>query len=112
MGDKHTLSNILNSLYLVLYILSRIKGGEIMSFPEFTASPISRDGAIADILESIALEEAGLAHILNAEGEAIQLIGASTEIPDVNASVNSLLKTVFKIQALLQFKLEEAGSLT
>ena len=42
-----------------------------MSMPTITTSPnpISMSQAITDLIESIALEETALSHILNAEGE-------------------------------------------
>ncbi|CAM3805350.1 hypothetical protein [Mesobacillus zeae] len=55
---------------------------------------IDRDDAINLLLASVALEELGLAHILNAEGEKIQfavgtlpgLTGATATIADLLAS--------------------------
>ena len=45
-----------------------------MSMPTITTSPnpISMRQAITDLIESIALEETTLSHILNAEGEKLQ----------------------------------------
>ena len=40
-----------------------------MGMPEIKSSNVTRSQAITDILQSIALEEAALAHILNAEGK-------------------------------------------
>ena len=55
-----------------------------MSLPSFPVSdpPIEREDAVNQILSSIAMEELGLSHILNAEGEKLQymriLTAAST----------------------------------
>ncbi len=73
--------------------------------------PVCREQAITDIIESIALEEAGLAHIINAEGEKIQkgkeLARNVDELVTLNASVKDTLTNIIKVQMLLQFKLEE-----
>ena len=47
-----------------------------MSLPSFPVSdpPIEREDAVNQILSSIAMEEPGLGHILNAEGEKLQYI--------------------------------------
>lgn len=88
--------------------------------PEIT---ISINDSINLLLVSIALEEIGLSHILNAEGEKIQTaIGTLAEgIPplatniqdliDIDKSVQETIKTVIKSQILLQFKLEEVINL-
>ncbi len=88
-----------------------------MSAPviETPVNPISRCQAITDVIESIALEETGLAHIINAEGEKIQaaLEIATTidELVTINESVRRTLIDVSKVQMLLQYKLDIAGAL-
>ncbi|MEK8132665.1 hypothetical protein WMW72_32770 [Paenibacillus filicis] len=77
--------------------------------PEIT---LSRSEAINLLLTSIALEEIGLSHIINAEGEKIQRFVKDhcVELDDVlkmNRSVELMLRNVIKNQMLLQFKLED-----
>lgn len=87
-----------------------------MSMPVINPSQTSPCQAIADLLESIALQEAGLAHIINAEGEKIQ---KALEIPGVtieqlvaiNQSVLDVLTKVIKLEMVLEFKLEEINRL-
>lgn len=45
-----------------------------MGMPIINASSTSRQQAITDIIESVALEQTALSHILNAEGEKIQKV--------------------------------------
>ncbi|WP_442597935.1 hypothetical protein [Neobacillus sp. D3-1R] len=93
-----------------------------MSFPNIpNVTPsisINRVDVINLLLASIAFEELGLAHIINAEAEKIQaVIGTlGTNVPvattvgellDINEAVNNTLKTVIKKEMLLQFKLED-----
>ncbi len=93
-----------------------------MSFPTIpNVTPsisINREQVCNLLLASIAFEELGLAHIINAEGEKIQaVIGTlpGVTIPgttingliSINREVNRTLKTVLKTQMLLQFKLED-----
>lgn len=74
------------------------------------------EDTIGCILESIALEEAGLAHIINAEGEKIQRVvnDYNMDIDDliaINESVNDTLKDIFKVESLLQFKLDKVAKI-
>jgi hypothetical protein len=92
------------------------RGFLIMTMPVITPSSTSPCQAITDLLESIALQEAGLAHIINAEGEKIQ---AALQIPGVtvadliaiNESVAATLTKVIKLEMVLEFKLEEISDL-
>lgn len=95
-----------------------------MSFPNIPpvspAIEIDREDAINLLLASIAFEELGLAHLINAEAEKIQYaLGTLTEVtPEVpptldelielNQSVNGVLRSAIKTQMLLQFKLEDS----
>ena len=94
-----------------------------MSLPQFPTLPtdLTRDDAINLILTSIAMEEVGLSHILNAEGEKIQYVlgtlsgssgpGATVqEVLEVNASVAHLLQHAAANQQALSDKMQAALS--
>ena len=95
-----------------------------MSFPNIPdVSPainIDTGQVINLLLASIAFEELGLSHIINAEAEKIQYVLGTIEgqtplvIPptiedllEINSSVEQTLKNVIKTEMLLQFKLED-----
>lgn len=96
------------------------------NIPNITPSiTITRDDALNLLLSSIAIEELGLGHIINAEAEKIQyavgtLPGLSvpatiSDLLAVDASVKSTLQETIKKEMLLQNKLESilaAPSLT
>ena len=88
-----------------------------MSAPKIEKSKnaIDKEQAIADIIESIALEETGLAHIITAEGEniqtALEIADCADDLISVNESVKDTLVNIIKMQMLLQFKLEEASKI-
>lgn len=84
-----------------------------MSMPVICAHPhpISMCQAITDLIESIALEETALSHILNAEGEKLQRVIAMDEatvcqIMEVNESVMNMIHTVNELENTLKEKLE------
>lgn len=94
-----------------------------MSLPSFpnTDPPISRENAVNQIIASIAMEELGLSHILNTEGEKLQYIlgtlpglsGPPATIEDVlnaNESVRSMLDTAAQNQLFFKAKLQAALS--
>lgn len=100
-----------------------------MSFPNIPevspAIELCREEIINLLLASVAFEELGLAHIINAEAEKLQFILGTLEADDnnsrhhshqrptlddllkINKSVERTLRTVVKNQMLLQFKLED-----
>jgi hypothetical protein len=89
------------------------------NIPNVTAMiSITTGQAIDLLLSSIAFEELGLAHILNAEGEKIQSVlgtlpGLTATIPSISnleaidTSVSNTLHNVIKKEMLLEFKLED-----
>ncbi len=94
-----------------------------MSLPSFPNidPPIQREDAVNQILSSIAMEELGLSHILNAEGEKLQYIlgtlpglsGPPATVSDVlsaNESVRDLLEAAVQNQLFLKSKMQ--GALT
>ena len=94
-----------------------------MSLPSFpnVDPPIQREDAVNQILSSIAMEELGLSHILNAEGEKLQYIlgtlpglsGPPATVSDVlaaNESVRSMLETAVQNQLFLKAKMQGALS--
>ena len=81
-----------------------------MGMPVITPSTTTRAQAITDIIESVALEEAALSHVLNAEGEKIQKIVAMEDVtPEVlmatNKSVEAMVNAVSRLEMILQSKL-------
>jgi hypothetical protein len=69
--------------------------------------------ALATIIGSIALEEAAISHVLNAEGEKIQaavgITGATLgDLQSINTSVGKMVDTVASLEELLQSKLRTA----
>ena len=69
-----------------------------------------RSQAITDLIASIALEQAALSHILNAEGEKVQKIlsfdGLSPEtILLTNRSVETMVNTISNLEMVLADKI-------
>lgn len=88
------------------------------TFPTQMNTPTLED-ALNQIISSIAMEELGLSHIINAEGEKIQFVlgtleGSQPEDPAtindilrVNESVRKILETILFKNMVLKVKLSE-----
>jgi len=82
-----------------------------MGMPVITPGEGTRDQAITDLIQSVALQESALSHIMNAEGEKMQaIIGMSgvtnEELLALNKSVESMLNSITRLEMILQAKLE------
>ncbi len=76
-----------------------------------TVAPQPRIQAISDLMESVALQQAALSHILNAEGEKLQKILSFQDITHetvlaANRSVESMVNAIANLEINLQSKLE------
>lgn len=95
-----------------------------MSFPNIpdvdASIDISTEDSVNLLLASVAFEELGLAHLINAEAEKIQYVLGTIEgqarldppptleeLLLVNQSVDHTLRDIIKKEMLLQFKLED-----
>jgi hypothetical protein len=71
---------------------------------------IKKEDVVNLLLVSIALEEIGISHIINAEGEKIQDViskhGCFKDLLDIDKSVQTTLKDLIKKEMLLEFKFE------
>ncbi len=88
-----------------------------MGMPVITPGTGTRDQAVTDLIESVALQETALSHILNAEGEKMQAIIATPgvtadQLMELNDSVNSLVNAVTRLEMMFQAKLEMFSSET
>ena len=96
-----------------------------MSFPNVpdvdASVSLSTEDPVNLPLVSIAFEELGLAHLINAEAEKLQFVLGTLEgqtrreepvsVEDllrVNSSVDQTLRDIIKKEMLLEFRLEEA----
>lgn len=82
-----------------------------MGMPVIKPGTITREDAIGEIIESIAMEESSLSHILNAESEKIMAVvenpSATVEqILAVNRSVRSTIGAITRLESALLAKLE------
>lgn len=62
-----------------------------------------------DLIQSVALEQTALGHIINAEGEKIQKVYAlnltNAEVLKINGSVEDMMKAITTLEMVLQCKL-------
>lgn len=101
-------------------VLINYIGVIFLSQPSFPDNPdFTRENVINQILSSIAMEELGLSHVINAEGEKLQYVlgtlpgvtGPEATIEDIlntNESVQNLLQNASYNQLLLRSKMQQA----
>ncbi len=82
-----------------------------MGMPVITPGESTRSQAITDLIESVALQETALSHIINAEGEKMQaIIGmediSSDELLELNNSVQTMITAILRLEIIIQSKLE------
>lgn len=82
-----------------------------MSMPVIECPDIDKCCAAASLLQSIALEETAISHILNAEGEKLQKVIAMEEcskkdLIKVNKSVEDMVDKITSLEIVLKSKLD------
>ena len=81
-----------------------------MSMPKIECHHIDKCCAASSLIQSIALEETAISHILNAEGEKLQkAISLSCSIKDlleINKSVENMVDKITTLETVLKTKLD------
>lgn len=81
-----------------------------MSMPKIECTNIHKCCAASSLLQSIALEETAISHILNAEGEklqkAISLSCDKKDLMEVNKSVEDMVDKITGLEIVLKSKLD------
>lgn len=87
-----------------------------MGMPIITPGSNTCEEAVTNLLESVAMQENALSHILNAEGEKMQAIISMDDITPgqllcMNRSADQMVNAVARLEMILQAKVELAGQL-
>lgn len=82
-----------------------------MSMPKIECTNIDKCCAAASLLQSVALEETAISHILNAEGEKLQKAIAMKDcshrdLLEINKSVEEMVDKLTTLEFVLKAKLE------
>ncbi|MEG1582154.1 MAG: hypothetical protein RR334_03270 [Clostridia bacterium] len=82
-----------------------------MSMPIIKPGTITRGDAVGNIIESIAMQESGLSHILNAESEKIIAVANNSnstaeDLLAVNLSVKNAISAITRLEMQLKAKLD------
>ena len=80
-----------------------------MSMPKIECAHIDKCCAASSLLQSIALEETAISHILNAEGEKLQkgisLSCNKNDLLEINKSVQDTIDRITNLEIVLKSKL-------
>lgn len=87
-----------------------------MSMPTINLGTLNRNDVVYNLLASVAMMEASLAHVLNAEGEkmqkALEITGLSIDdIITLNTSVGSIISGASDLEDALRGKLTDVSKL-
>lgn len=81
-----------------------------MSMPKIECAHIDTCCAVSSLLQSIALEETAISHILNAEGEKLQkgvaLSCNQNDLLEINKSVMDMIEKITNLEIVLKSKLD------
>ncbi len=81
-----------------------------MSMPCIECTHIDKCCAASSLLQSIALEETAISHILNAEGEKLQKAIAiscdTNNLIEINKSVENMVDKITNLELVLKSKLD------
>ena len=82
-----------------------------MGMPVITPGDTTGEQVITDVIESIAMQERALSHILHAESEKMQAVIAmdgvtSQQLLTLNRSVEQMVNAATRLETILQAKLE------
>ena len=81
-----------------------------MSMPKIECAHIDKCCAASSLLQSIALEETAISHILNAEGEKLQkAISLSCDLKDlieINKAVGDMVDKLTTLETIMKTKLD------
>lgn len=82
-----------------------------MSMPKIECNNIHKCCAASSLLQSIALEETAISHILNAEGEKLQKAIAmhncsQKDLIEINKSVEDMVDKITSLEIVLKSKLD------
>ncbi|MEG1596973.1 MAG: hypothetical protein RR359_01705 [Bacilli bacterium] len=81
-----------------------------MGMPIIKPGTITRGESVGDIIESIAMEESGISHILNAESEKLNKIISNPDVTaadliNANKSVKNTVDNIINLEMNLKNKL-------
>ncbi len=85
-----------------------------MGMPIITPGNGTCEQAATNVIESVAMQESALSHILNAEGEKMQAIIASEDVTTqqllcMNRSVERMVSAATRLEMILQSKIDIAS---
>lgn len=81
-----------------------------MGMPKIIPSDLIREDAVGNLIESIAMEESSIAHILNAESEKLDKIlnnpnSTAQQLMAANKSLKNTIDSIIRLETALHSKL-------